>query len=156
MGSGEVYLCEIYVLEGLFILKHVWCTKLYKQLFHYREISPTENKLVTWLTAGEGWHNYHHAIPWDYKAAELGPTAINWTTYLIEMFSRIGWAYDLKAPSSELIRKLVERRGDGSHYKWGAGRKGTECTVGESDGDKFQQWGAARELPEEKSTECEW
>jgi hypothetical protein len=71
------------------------------------------------------------------------------------MFSRIGWAYDLKAPSSELIRKLVERRGDGSHYKWGAGRKGTECTVGESDGDKFQQWGAARELPEEKSTECE-
>jgi hypothetical protein len=28
--------------------------------------------------------------------------------------------------------------------------------VGESDGDKFQQWGAARELPEEKSTECEW
>lgn len=111
--------------------------------------------LVTWLTAGEGWHNYHHAIPWDYKAAELGPSSINWTTYLIEMFSRIGWAYDLKTPSSELIRKLVENRGDGSHYKWGDGRQGAEGVVGQGDGDKFQLWGAAREMPEETLTKEE-
>lgn len=110
---------------------------------------------VTWLTTGEGWHNYHHAIPWDYKAAELGPSSINWTTYLIEMFSRIGWAYDLKTPSSELIRRLVERRGDGTHYKWGAGKKGTEGITGHVEGDKFQQWGAARELPEERPVHSE-
>jgi stearoyl-CoA desaturase (delta-9 desaturase) len=101
------------------------------------------------MSAGEGWHNYHHAIPWDYKAAELGPSTINLTTYLIEMFSRIGWAYDLKTPSPEHIRRLVERRGDGTHHKWGAGRKGTEGITGQVDGDEFQQWGAARELAEE-------
>jgi hypothetical protein len=65
------------------------------------------------------------------------------------MFSRIGWAYDLKTPSPELIRRLVECRGDGTHYKWGAGRKGTEGITAQIDGDEFQQWGAARELAEE-------
>jgi len=71
------------------------------------------------------------------------------------MFSRIGWAYDLKTPSSELIRKLVERRGDGTHYKWGAGKKGTENFVGQDNSDNFQQWGAAREVPEERPTKSE-
>ncbi|CAG7833729.1 unnamed protein product, partial [Allacma fusca] len=34
-------------------------------------ITPVESKLVSILAAGEGWHNYHHAFPRDYKAAEL-------------------------------------------------------------------------------------
>ena len=64
---------------------------------------------------GEGWHNYHHVFPWDYKAAELGKYGLNYTTALIDMFAKIGWAYDLKQPSKELIRTVIEKRGDGSH-----------------------------------------
>lgn len=69
---------------------------------------------------GEGWHNYHHVFPWDYKAAEI-PWKINFTTFAIDMFAKIGWAYDLKQPSEELVRKTTEKHGDGTHPKYGQG-----------------------------------
>lgn len=64
---------------------------------------------------GEGWHNYHHVFPWDYKAAELGGYKLNNTKAFIDFFAKIGWAYDLKSPSPELIKKISARYGDGSH-----------------------------------------
>jgi len=67
---------------------------------------------------GEGWHNYHHVFPWDYKAAELGRYTLNVTTALIDLFSLFGWAYDLRVPPVEMIRRTVEKRGDGSHPQW--------------------------------------
>ena len=85
-----------------------------------RNINPSENKIVSWFAMGEGWHNYHHVFPWDYKAAEI-PWKINVTTFVIDMFAKIGWAYDLKEPSQELIRKTIEKHGDGSHPKYGIG-----------------------------------
>lgn len=78
---------------------------------------------------GEGWHNYHvswlknsqnsnsnqtlsqHVFPWDYKAAELGDYKLNVTTFWIDMFAKIGWAWDLKEPSKELLRKTIEKHG---------------------------------------------
>lgn len=68
---------------------------------------------------GEGWHNYHHSFPWDYKTAELGRYSVNLTTFYIDLFSKIGWAYDLKTPSTSLIKRVIEKRGDGSHQIWG-------------------------------------
>ena len=72
---------------------------------------------------GEGWHNYHHVFPWDYKTAELGNYRMNMTTAFIDFFSYIGWAYDLKTVSNEIIEKRVKRTGDGSHNTWGWGDK---------------------------------
>jgi len=37
------------------------------------------------------------------------------------LFSKIGWAYDLKTVSPEMIKKRVVRTGDGSHEIWGWG-----------------------------------
>lgn len=73
-------------------------------------IRPAENLGVSIVAMGEGWHNYHHVFPWDYKAAELG-NYYNVTTFWIEQFAKIGWAYDLKQPSDELIRKTAEKHG---------------------------------------------
>ena len=72
---------------------------------------------------GEGWHNYHHVFPWDYKAAELGNYRLNLTTAFIDFFARIGWAYDLKTVPATMIQRRVERTGDGSHEIWGWGDK---------------------------------
>lgn len=82
---------------------------------YFRVIAPSENRFVSYVAMGEGWHNYHHVFPYDYKAAELGNYSLNYTTFLIDMFSKIGWAYDLKQPSKELIKAVIEKRGDGSH-----------------------------------------
>jgi stearoyl-CoA desaturase (delta-9 desaturase) len=64
---------------------------------------------------GEGWHNYHHTFPWDYKTAELGQYSTNFTSMFIDSMAKIGQAYDLKTASDDMIRKRVLRTGDGSH-----------------------------------------
>ncbi|EDW14562.1 acyl-CoA Delta-9 desaturase [Drosophila mojavensis] len=78
-------------------------------------ISSVNSKLVSNITFGEGWHNYHHVFPWDYKAAELGTYNGNWTTAFIDLMAKIGQAYDLKYVSKEMVYKRVLRTGDGSH-----------------------------------------
>ncbi|XP_075225347.1 acyl-CoA Delta-9 desaturase-like isoform X2 [Lycorma delicatula] len=105
---------------------HIWGTKPYD-----KNINPTENMSVAILTFGEGWHNYHHAFPWDYKAAELGSYSKNFTTAFIDFFAKIGWAYDMKTATPDMIKRRVLRTGDGSHPKfhhhndevWGWGDK---------------------------------
>lgn len=81
----------------------------------FRGINPAENRAVAFLTSGEGWHNYHHVFPWDYKAAELGNYSMNMTTMAIDFFHRIGLAYDLKTVPERIVRNRVLRTGDGSH-----------------------------------------
>ena len=76
------------------------------------------------LALGEGFHNYHHVFPWDYKTAELGNSyLLNSTTSFINFFAKIGWAYNLKSVSDDIIQKRVQRTGDGSHHVWGWGDK---------------------------------
>ncbi|EDV93154.1 acyl-CoA Delta-9 desaturase [Drosophila grimshawi] len=78
-------------------------------------ISSVNSRLVSNITFGEGWHNYHHVFPWDYKAAELGTYNGNWTTAFIDLMAKIGQAYDLKYVSQEMVYKRLRRTGDGSH-----------------------------------------
>lgn len=100
-----------------------------------RYINPSENLGVSVMALGEGFHNYHHVFPWDYKTAELGDYTANLTTAFIDFFARLGWAYDLKTVSMDMIKKRVERTGDGSHNVWGWGDKDlpkedvTEATI---------------------------
>ncbi|XP_045447448.1 acyl-CoA Delta-9 desaturase-like [Melitaea cinxia] len=89
---------------------HIWGNKPYDKY-----IGATDNKAVAICAFGEGWHNYHHVFPWDYKAAELGNYSTNMSTALIDFAARYGLAYDLKTVSQEMIRKRVTRTGDGSH-----------------------------------------
>ncbi|XP_069356423.1 acyl-CoA Delta-9 desaturase-like isoform X3 [Maniola hyperantus] len=86
---------------------HVWGNKPYD-----RFIKSVENKLVSLAALGEGWHNYHHAFPWDYRTSELG--RLNLSTAFIDFFAKIGWAYDLKAATNLMIVNRAKRSGDGS------------------------------------------
>lgn len=86
-------------------------------------INPSENRGVALLALGEGWHNYHHVFPWDYKTSEFGNYMKNFTTLFIDFFAWLGWAYDRKTVSTDMIKKRVERTGDGSHNVWGWGDK---------------------------------
>ncbi|XP_050308783.1 acyl-CoA Delta-9 desaturase-like [Anthonomus grandis grandis] len=97
---------------------HMWGDRPYDKY-----INPSENLAVSILALGEGWHNYHHTFPWDYKAAELGQYSVNFSTCLIDMAAKIGWAYDLKSVSEDVVKKRVARTGDGTHLLWGWGDK---------------------------------
>ncbi|KAK4303429.1 hypothetical protein Pmani_024550 [Petrolisthes manimaculis] len=81
-----------------------------------KHIYPSQNKIVTALTFGEGWHNYHHVFPWDYKTSEFGGfTEFNFTSFIIETCCFFGLAYDLTTVSKNWIAMRAERTGDGSY-----------------------------------------
>lgn len=52
---------------------------------------------------------------------------MNLTTLFIDFFAKIGWAYDLKSVSLEVVQRRVERTGDSTHASqkntWGWGDK---------------------------------
>lgn len=79
----------------------------------FRSIRPTQNRFVAFVASGEGWHNYHHVFPWDYKAAELGNYHLNFTTAFLDLMAYIGQAYDLKTVSEDMVMKRVKRTGEG-------------------------------------------
>jgi len=73
--------------------------------------------IVSILTGGEGWHNYHHVFPWDYKASEMGFYRYNFATAFIDLMAWLGLAYDLKSVPEKIVMQRVGRTGDGSHFK---------------------------------------
>ncbi|XP_049868594.1 acyl-CoA Delta-9 desaturase-like [Pectinophora gossypiella] len=107
----------VYVLNVTWLVNsaaHMFGTKPYD-----KNINPVENKSVALVVFGEGFHNYHHTFPWDYKTAELGGYSLNLTKMFIDTMAKLGLAYDLKTVSHEVIEKRVKRTGDGSHDVWG-------------------------------------
>ncbi|QIH04884.1 hypothetical protein [Dasineura jujubifolia toursvirus 2a] len=80
-----------------------------------KDIYPSENKWVSMCAIGEGWHNYHHVFPYDYKAAELGNYSLNLTTMVLDFAAYMGWIYNLKEPSKEAIIKVANNKGNGNY-----------------------------------------
>jgi len=89
---------------------HMWGWRPYD-----KTIAPTDTAILGFLCFGEGWHNYHHVFPWDYKTSELVDYGVNFTNAFIDFFAKLGWAYDLKTVSMEMVKARVLRTGDGSH-----------------------------------------
>ena len=67
-----------------------------------------ENWLVSFGSAGEGYHNYHHTFPYDYATSELGYVH-NVTKRLIDLMALLGLASDLRKPSLEAIERQKEK-----------------------------------------------
>ncbi|XP_017145510.2 acyl-CoA Delta(11) desaturase-like [Drosophila miranda] len=109
------------VLNGVWLLNS--SAHLYGKRPYDQSISPTNQRFLIWLRMGEGYHNYHHVFPWDYKSAEMGHFSQDLTTNFIKTFARLGWAYDLKSVSLDMVQKRVLRTGDGTHPIWGWGDK---------------------------------
>lgn len=103
-------------LNGTFLVNsaaHMFGNKPYEE-----HIKPSQNLFVSFVSFGEGFHNYHHVFPWDYRTAELGNNYLNLTTKFIDFFAWLGWAYDRKTIPDDLIRSRSKRTGDGTN-SWG-------------------------------------
>ncbi|XP_034248124.1 (11Z)-hexadec-11-enoyl-CoA conjugase [Thrips palmi] len=79
-----------------------------------KDISPVESPILGLLAVGEGWHNFHHVFPWDYRTGELGNGRINLTTHFIDAFASLGWAWGLRSADDKVVQRRVERCGDGT------------------------------------------
>jgi stearoyl-CoA desaturase (delta-9 desaturase) len=65
-------------------------------------------QVMNTLTIGEGYHNFHHAFPFDYRSSEDG-IMFNTTKALIDLGALIGQVYDRKTLPAHLIEARKER-----------------------------------------------
>ncbi|KAJ9598830.1 hypothetical protein L9F63_026635, partial [Diploptera punctata] len=93
---------------------HLWGSRPYNTRLMHNAV-----QFMLCMLIGEGFHNYHHTFPYDYKAAELRSPIFNLTARFIDFFAKFGWAYDLKVVSEETIKRRILRTGDGTHPKYG-------------------------------------
>lgn len=75
----------------------------------FRKIHARENLFLAIVTNGEGYHNYHHTFPYDYKASDRGK--LNVGTYFIDLVGKLGLAYDMKEAGPESVRKMMLKYG---------------------------------------------
>ncbi|XP_063897096.1 acyl-CoA Delta-9 desaturase [Helicoverpa armigera] len=102
-------------IRFLFVFHAELSVNSFAHLYGYqpynKTIVPKENAFVSSVSFGEGWHNYHHSFPFDFKAAEFCDR-FNWSTNMIRWWARQGWAYDLKEATPEMVSSLMKRAGD--------------------------------------------
>jgi len=100
------------------VLHATWTINSFAHMFGMRpydkNINPRENVACTIATVGEGWHNYHHTFPYDYRASEHG-WLINISTVFIDFLAAIGWVYDRKSVSPEAILRQKTKNGEDKH-----------------------------------------
>lgn len=97
-------------------LNITWCINSFSHTIgvkpNRKDIRATDHKVVAYLTLGEGWHNYHHSYPKDYRASRIED--FNITTKFIDFTRRIGLSYNHHIKGNENIS--IENRFDTSHY----------------------------------------
>jgi len=112
------------VVRYVAVLHFTWLVNSAAHLFgmkpYDKTIGPSENRLVSVLAMGEGFHNYHHTFPYDYSTSEWG-FRLNVTTRFIETMAWLGQAYDLRSASPATVEARARRTGDWSLTKAGGG-----------------------------------
>lgn len=96
-----------------FFLHH--CTWFINSLAHYighqnysTEHSAVDNYFISFLTFGEGYHNYHHTFAYDYR------NGIRWfhfdpTKWLIWILHKLGLATDLRVvPDAKISEQMIQ------------------------------------------------
>ena len=78
-------------------LAHIWGKQRYSD-----ENTAKDNPLLSLVTYGEGYHNFHHKYAGDYR------NGVKWydfdpSKWMIYGSSKIGWAYDLKTTPKPVI-----------------------------------------------------
>jgi stearoyl-CoA desaturase (delta-9 desaturase) len=87
-------------------LAHMWGMRPYDV-----RINPAENAFVALVSAGEGFHNYHHTFPHDYSTSEFG-WRLNFTKVFIDICAALHLARDMKTIPKEIVEQRRRRTGD--------------------------------------------
>jgi stearoyl-CoA desaturase (delta-9 desaturase) len=113
---GENFWVGFWVAGALrycFVLHCTWLVNSAAHMFGdhpYDESWPAENPLVSILSVGEGWHNWHHKYPFDYAASEYGiGTQFNPTKMFIDLCAKFNLVTKRKRAIGAW-EKLKERR----------------------------------------------
>jgi hypothetical protein len=68
---------------------------------------------VSFFSGGEGWHNYHHMFPWDYRAAESAAELFwrfNLARFWIDLLAAAGHVWDRRVNRRPCGRPVADAR----------------------------------------------
>lgn len=97
--TGEFWRPYIYLshLRWIACLHATWNINSVSHYFGTRPYRPdlkaTDNWFTSFFSGGEGWHNFHHAYPWDYCACENAPDLFwrfNGARFFIDLYAALG------------------------------------------------------------------
>ncbi|XP_046467279.1 acyl-CoA Delta-9 desaturase-like [Neodiprion pinetum] len=115
-----------YCLRYVIVLNVTWSVNSVAHMFgtkpYDKRIASVESNLVSFLTGGDGWHNYHHSFPGDWRAGEFSQRdGIN--TKFLQTLADYGFAYDLRTVSDSVVEGRIKKHGDGTHSVMNQGCK---------------------------------
>lgn len=111
------------VLRMLFVHQSTFCVNslahwIGEQPFDDRR-TPRDHALTAFVTLGEGYHNFHHEFPSDYRNAlkwyQYDPTKVT-----IWLMKQIGMAYDLQRFSQNAIEQGIVQQKQKKLDRWRA------------------------------------
>ncbi len=95
------------VLRWVFLLHATWCVNSVAHMWgttpYNPRLSARQNTFTSVAAVGEGWHNFHHAYPYDYRASEFS-WAKEWnpTTLLLDGLGLLGLVWNRKVAKPSL------------------------------------------------------
>nr|AIW65588.1 delta9-desaturase [Tigriopus japonicus]APH81339.1 delta9 desaturase [Paracyclopina nana] len=105
------------VFRYCFILNATWLVNSAAHMWgghpYDVNISPAENRFVSFFSQGEGFHNYHHTFPHDYSTSEWR-YSLNFTTLFIDLMAWCGQVYDRRSIPREVVEARMARTGSGA------------------------------------------
>lgn len=112
---GETFACGYFVpgvLRYVWVLNSTWCVNSAAHLWgdhpYDPRSNPAENSFVSIVAIGEGWHNWHHAFPFDYAASELGISSQwNPTKLTIDAFAKFGLVSNRKRAHKQWAKRAA-------------------------------------------------
>ena len=83
------------VVRWIVLLHATWCVNSVAHMWgttpYNERLSSRQNTFTSLVSSGEGWHNYHHAYPYDYRASEFNwHSEWNPTTLLLDGLALVG------------------------------------------------------------------
>lgn len=114
-NESLVAACMCVCLRVAITFHVTWCINSVAHLYGYKPYDTTlkayEHTILGPFALGEGWHNYHHAFPRDYRASEMDGWGVNFTTMVIQLLNKFGWTYDLQTVSEDHVATRTARTG---------------------------------------------
>ncbi|XP_076289107.1 acyl-CoA Delta-9 desaturase-like isoform X2 [Lasioglossum baleicum] len=98
------YVTNLHITWSINSAAHRWGPKPYDT-----RIKAVQSILVTVLTIGDGYHNFHHSFPWDYRMTNQ-PFCI--PAKVLDILAYLGLAYDLKMVTPNIVQGHAKRHGD--------------------------------------------
>ena len=95
-------------------LHHTWTVNslahLYGKKPYDTNIIPKDNNFVSYLSLGEGYHNYYHTYPMDYTGNLYGPLInFNLTTIFVNICIMLDLVSNTKTLQQDIKRKLIKK-----------------------------------------------